>query len=181
MPRAARSRLAELPVRDEEAPSPPPSLDAIRLADFARCLYGSRRLRDGLFPPHLFGEPAWDILLDLFAAETEGKAVDVSSACVAAAVPQTTALRYVARLETAGLVRRTPVASDRRRSLLNLTPVGRATIESVLNALCGTWWTKATEPEGGPGQGDPPIPLVPTGRASNEAAGAGDSSPEPSR
>ena len=145
-PRASRA----VPLAAPEEDQAPPPLDAIRLAEFARCLYDSRRLRDGLFPPRLFGEPAWDILLDLYAADTEGEPVDVSSACVAAAVPQTTALRYIARLETAGLVARTRVASDRRRSLLSLTPAGRSTVESVLVALCGTWWTKASES----GEGD---------------------------
>lgn len=148
MARARASRTVRPAAAKEQEPSPqspPPPLDAIRLAEFARCLYESRRLRDGLFPPRLFGEPAWDILLDLYAAETEGDAIDVSSACVAAAVPQTTALRYIARLERAGLVLRTRVETDRRRSLLTLTENGRATIESVLVALCGTWWTKAGE------------------------------------
>ena len=139
MARAARSSAARLPDPDE-----PPRRDAMPLAEFARCLYVSRRLRDGLFPDGLFGEPAWDILLDLYAAEAEGKPVDVSSACVAAAVPQTTALRYIGRLEAAGLVRRAPVASDRRRSMLHLTEAGQATVESVLVALCGTWWTQAS-------------------------------------
>jgi DNA-binding MarR family transcriptional regulator len=151
MARARASRAVRLAAREEQAPSSPPPLDAIRLAEFARCLYGSRRLRDGLFPPRLFGEPAWDILLDLYAAETEGDAIDVSSACLAAAVPQTTALRYIARLETAGLVLRTRVETDRRRSLLTLTKSGRATVESVLVALCGTWWTKASESGEGKG------------------------------
>ena len=140
MARAQASPAVHLAAQEEERAPPP--LDAIRLAEFARCLYESRRLRDGLFPPRLFGEPAWDILLDLFAAETEGEPVDVSSACVAAAVPQTTALRYVSRLEAIGLVRRAAVATDRRRSKLHLTAVGRVTVESVLAELCDTWWTQ---------------------------------------
>jgi len=138
MARAAPAVAVRLPAPDAELrPAPLP------LAEFARCLYASRRLRDGLFPPGLFGEPAWDILLDLYAAEAEAKPVDVSSACVAAAVPQTTALRYVGHLEAIGLVQRRPVASDRRRSMLHLTAIGRATIESVLAELCGTWWDRS--------------------------------------
>jgi hypothetical protein len=40
----------------------------------------------------LFADPGWDILLDLYAARQEGKQVSVSSLCIAAAVPPTTAL-----------------------------------------------------------------------------------------
>lgn len=52
-----------------------------------------RRLRDRFFQHDLFAEPAWDILLDLKAASLEGQQVSVSSRCIAAAVPPTTALR----------------------------------------------------------------------------------------
>lgn len=153
MARAAAASAARRTTADEDARA-----ETLPLADFARCLYASRRLRDGLFPPGLFGEPAWDILLDLFAAEAEGKPVDVSSACVAAAVPQTTALRYVGRLEAIGLVRRRPVATDRRRSMLHLTAVGRVTVESVLAELCDTWWTQVAARSGVAGSAGAPGP-----------------------
>ena len=38
----------------------------------------------------LFGEPAWDILLDLYIANVENKPVSVSSACIGSAAPPTT-------------------------------------------------------------------------------------------
>ncbi len=44
----------------------------------------ARRLRDQFFERGLFEDPAWDMLLDLFAAELEQTQVSVSSLCIAA-------------------------------------------------------------------------------------------------
>ena len=49
-----------------------------------------------MFGEGLFADPAWDIMLDLFAARIEGKDITVSSAGIAACVPPTTALRWSA-------------------------------------------------------------------------------------
>jgi DNA-binding MarR family transcriptional regulator len=122
----ARLSLAELQVNDG---------DGAALADIAHSLYRSRRRRDGLFAAGLFGEPAWDILLDLFAADADGEEVTVSSACAAAAAPKTTALRYIGRLERIGLVERRPVPGDRRRALLSLSRAGRVRVGSILADL----------------------------------------------
>jgi DNA-binding MarR family transcriptional regulator len=87
----------------------------------ARLIYNKRRKRSRWFAEVDFGEPAWDILLDLYASEAEGKTVNVSSACIAAAVPPTTALRWLTSLEAEGWVQRTPNPDDRRTSTLRLT------------------------------------------------------------
>lgn len=42
----------------------------------------------------LFGEPAWDMIVDLFIAAEENKTVSVSSLCIDASVPMTTVLRW---------------------------------------------------------------------------------------
>ena len=67
------------------------------LAVAARRYLKLRRQRDELCPG-LFEDPAWDILLDLYAAKVEGGIIYVSSACIAASVPPTTALRMISRL-----------------------------------------------------------------------------------
>lgn len=81
-----------------------------------------RRLRDRFFVPGLFEDPAWDMLLDLFAAELENVRVSVSSLCIAAAVAPTTALRWIARMTEAGLFERVPDPADRRRAFMRLAP-----------------------------------------------------------
>ena len=81
----------------------------------------ARRLRDQFFGGGLFEDPAWDMLLDLLAAEIERAQVSVSSLCIAAAVAPTTALRWIARMTDAGLFERRPDPFDRRRAFMGLT------------------------------------------------------------
>lgn len=69
----------------------------------------------------LFEDPAWDMLLDLFAAELEGNRVSVSSLCIAAGVAPTTALRWIARMTDMGLFVRHPDPVDRRRAFMTLS------------------------------------------------------------
>ncbi len=100
----------------------------------ARSLYRDRRLRGDIFPcPRLFGEPAWDILLDLYIAQREGKTVSVTSACIGAAAPTTTALRYLNRLENLELVRRLGDPGDGRRALLRLSEKAIGLVERYLS------------------------------------------------
>ena len=80
----------------------------------------TRRRREKVFGSDLFGEPAWDILLELYAAEQLQEKISVSSLCYASAVPATTALRWIQRLEANGLVRRRDDPLDGRRSFLEL-------------------------------------------------------------
>jgi DNA-binding MarR family transcriptional regulator len=81
-----------------------------------------RRLRDQHFPPYLFADPAWDILLDLYAANLEGKSVSVSSLCIAAAVPPTTALRWITTMTEHGALVRKQDPQDARRVFIGLSP-----------------------------------------------------------
>ncbi len=84
----------------------------------------NRRLRHRYFDPALFADPAWDILLDLFAARIEGQQVSVSSLCIAAAVPPTTALRWVRQMTDNGLCRRIDDSLDKRRAFIALGDQG---------------------------------------------------------
>src|SRR3546814_13129641 len=65
------------------------------------------------------------MLLDLFAAECEGREVSVSSLCLAAGgcgTAPTTALRHISRLEKLRIVIRIPDPDDRRRCFMRLAP-----------------------------------------------------------
>lgn len=83
--------------------------------------YANRRQRQRFFPSELFGEPAWDLLLDLFKARLESKMITVTSACIAADVPLSTALRWIGVLEQQGLVERQRNVSDHRSTWVRLT------------------------------------------------------------
>lgn len=100
--------------------SGPGGSDAIAASDVRRAIR-SRRLRDQFLGEGLFEDPAWDMLLDLYAAELEGTRVSVSSLCIASAVAPTTALRWIARLTESGLLVRQPDPDDRRRAFMALS------------------------------------------------------------
>ncbi len=93
-----------------------------QLVAAARTYLGNRRGRNVLFPGGWFSDPAWDLLLDLYISELEGRQVAVSSACIATGVPTTTALRCINRLVRAGFLIRTVDPEDARRSIVTLEP-----------------------------------------------------------
>lgn len=102
----------------------------------ARKTYALRRKRVSLFgSADLFGEPAWDILLDLYIAAGEGKPVSVSSACIGSAAPATTGLRWLGVLADEGLVVRENDAEDHRRVLVRLTPAGQTAMDRFFDAV----------------------------------------------
>ena len=60
-------------------------------------------------------------MLDLYVAVRTGKRVSVSSACIAAAVPGTTALRWIYKLKDLGLVETETSGPDRRMIFVRLS------------------------------------------------------------
>ncbi|WP_267347255.1 winged helix DNA-binding protein [Sphingomonas sp. GM_Shp_2] len=103
-----------------------------------RAIIRRRRMRDALFPGNLFEDPAWDMLLDLYAARLEGRRVSVSSLCIAAAVAPTTALRWIGKLTEAGLFVREPDPADRRRAFMALSDAAAAKMHDYLAAANGS-------------------------------------------
>ena len=97
-----------------------PAREAVSAA-FVRNIIKRRRDRERYFPAELFGDPAWDMMLDLTAARLERRDVSVSSLCIAAAVPTTTALRWIRNLCDAGLFERNTDPDDARRGIITLS------------------------------------------------------------
>lgn len=62
------------------------------------------------------------MLLDLFIHEREGKALSISSLCVAAGIPMSSGLRLVQHMCNARLLRRIPDPQDGRRSFMRIEP-----------------------------------------------------------
>ncbi len=93
--------------------------------------YERRRRRTAIFGnAELFGEPAWDILLDLYIAFIQDKPVSVSSACIGSAAPPTTGLRWLGVLCDQGLTLREHDPNDQRRVLVRLTDRGVAAMDA---------------------------------------------------
>jgi predicted transcriptional regulator len=90
--------------------------------EIVRSVIRARRLRGRYFPEDLFADPAWDMMLDLLQAEISHLRVPVSSLCIAAAVPATTALRWLKTLVQEGLFVRRADPHDGRRVFVELAP-----------------------------------------------------------
>lgn len=87
----------------------------------ARRHYRIRRMRDQEFGPALFGEPAWDILLDLYIAASDPRLASVMSASMAASVPTQDIARWLILLEQHGLVERFSSGTDASRAIVTLS------------------------------------------------------------
>lgn len=114
---------------DERKPDPR------KLIKAARMLYQMRRIRERKLVSDLFGEPAWDMLLDLFIADLEGKRLQVTSVCIGAAVPSTTALRWIGVLLDHGLVQRENDPGDARRAYVTLSPLGQRKMVEIVDSF----------------------------------------------
>lgn len=110
---------------------PPVEISAAEI----RAVIRARRMRAQFFADELFADPAWDMLLDLFAAQLERRQVSVSSLCIAAAVPPTTALRWIGTLHEAGLFERQADPTDRRRAYIGLSVKGLEGMRSYASAV----------------------------------------------
>jgi hypothetical protein len=110
----------------QTAPAPAPAVapaaeGQLPDAKLVRRIIRQRQLRARFFDGDLFADPAWDMLLDLTAARIEGKQVSVTSLCIAAAVPPTTALRWIGQMVEADLFERVSDNVDRRRAFIALS------------------------------------------------------------
>src|SRR5207253_8038317 len=68
---------------DKSSPRP---LNSCEMARLVREIIRSRRKRERIFGGALFGEPVWDMLLELFSAELTERELSISSVCYASAV-----------------------------------------------------------------------------------------------
>jgi hypothetical protein len=82
----------------------------------------ARRQRDRCFPAGIFADPAWDMMLTLLHAELSHARVSVANLSSGAAVPATTALRWINSMVEKGLFVREADPHDGRRVFVELAP-----------------------------------------------------------
>ncbi|WP_260482181.1 MarR family transcriptional regulator [Sphingomicrobium flavum] len=139
------ARIAATLARMTDAPSPalglsapPPGGDIPDVsAEMVRGAIRARRMREEFFKAELFADPAWDMLLDLLAAEIAQHRVPVSSLCIAAAVPATTALRWMKTMTDEGIFLRRADPHDGRRVFIELAPQASVAMRRYFGALDG--------------------------------------------
>jgi winged helix DNA-binding protein len=83
-----------------------------------------RRHRQDCFPGTLFGDPTWDMLLQLYAAHLDSLRMSITRLTRSTALPATTVLRRLGLLEKGGLVVRAGDPFDARRVFVGLSPSG---------------------------------------------------------
>ncbi len=89
----------------------------------AKAMMRRRLLRQQLLgAPELFGDPAWEMLVDLFIRECERRPISVSALCVTPSIPMSSAVRLCQKLSDAGLILRIPDLYDGRRTFVRLSP-----------------------------------------------------------
>lgn len=94
--------------------------------DLARFILACNAQRDRLIPDHQWGEPSWDILLQVYVSQTEHSGFDRNRHTA-----DSTDRRYVDLLEQQGLLEKLPNSAD--KSLYGLTPPGRKALENWLD------------------------------------------------
>jgi len=109
-----------------------------------RRMLRQRQQRTRFFDAELFADPAWDMLLDLTAAQAEHKRVSVTSLCIASGVPPTTALRWISQMTRAGLFERVEDTLDRRRAFIALTERAADGMGRYFAAIGATMLTSAS-------------------------------------
>ncbi|HVM23426.1 MAG TPA: MarR family winged helix-turn-helix transcriptional regulator [Sphingomicrobium sp.] len=120
---ATLARLSAGPAAAPQTSEPSARGDAPVVAqETVRSIIRARRLRARYFSEELFADPAWDMLLDLLQAEIAQLRVPVSSLCIAAAVPATTALRWLKTMVDHDLFVRRADPHDGRRVFVELAP-----------------------------------------------------------
>jgi DNA-binding MarR family transcriptional regulator len=119
---ATLARLSNVPAQEVSELRKPVEGDVPDVpVESVRAVIRARRLRSRFFSEDLFADPAWDMLLDLLQAEIAQLRVPVSSLCIAAAVPATTALRWLKNMTDKGIFVRRADPHDGRRVFVELS------------------------------------------------------------
>lgn len=122
----------ELPRRSTNEPSP-----RDELLSRARAALHGRRIRTRHFNRVMFAEPAWDILLLLYLADSSEGRQTIGHLAELVETPLTTVLRWAGYLETEDLLERQDHPTDRRIVFIRLTDKGRNALDSYLDELPG--------------------------------------------
>jgi hypothetical protein len=92
-----------------------------------------RRAREEMFGSSLFAEPAWDVLLELFAASLGGRQISLGDVALAIKVPESTAARWTVALVEHGLISSVHDANAPGAAWLTLTERGFLKMKRLAN------------------------------------------------
>lgn len=109
----------------------------------AKALLSGRRRRGQCFKGVRFSDPSWDMILELYVAQTEGGTIAVSQLCTLSGGSTTTALRHIELLEALGYVQRASDPADRRRAYVTMLPRLQSAVEDWLDLQIAAFHIRA--------------------------------------
>ncbi|MEG3126136.1 hypothetical protein [Sphingomonas sp. GB1N7] len=95
-----------------------------------------RRDRQRLLPAELFSEPAWDLLLELFVADAEGRGLSGREVSQRSNVAAPVMARWLMHLVNIGLVIRDGSGAGDLDDLLTLSGKAMDRMEKVIQPAC---------------------------------------------
>jgi DNA-binding MarR family transcriptional regulator len=110
----------------------------------ARGLLKVRKARHKHLPGSAISEAGWGLLLALFSMDADAGSCPERKLAEIADVSRTTTLRWLQRLEKAGLVSKTVSPTDKRTVRVRLTEDGRKAIERCFDAAA--WGSRYSPP-----------------------------------
>ena len=106
------------------------STDAVPIA---RAILEDRKRRSQIFNPGMFGEPGWDLLLNLYVVDRDGPRLTIGKVTQLAGVSLSTSLRWLEYLKDQGLITREHHPTDARTAYVALTDKAREALGSYLS------------------------------------------------
>lgn len=110
-----------------------PLSDDCRKVRTAQWILSARRLRYAHFSGSLFGEPAWDLLLQVYVSDASGLSSTVAELQVQQEQPASTTLRWLNALEEQGLIRQKQLPTGSK--IVELTTNGHSALDAYLVAV----------------------------------------------
>ena len=123
---------AELDAIQQDLQSPQPIVDELRQV---RAYLAARASARRAFGEASFSDPAWDMLVQLYAHNLAQRRISLSALCAIARVPAATGQRWIRQLEDNGHVERTADPMDARKHRIQLTSSGRSKLQAYFQAL----------------------------------------------
>lgn len=91
------------------------------------------RARDAIFGANLFSDPAWDLLLELYAAKLGGRRMTLQDVALAIDIPESTTARWATVLKERQLVMTDIEYDDPHRHWMVLTPEGASRMKRLVD------------------------------------------------
>lgn len=127
-PPKARRRRADNGIDTE----PGELTEECRMVRIAQAILQLRRQRKDEFDESLFGEPAWEMLLELYVRDASGTVSTVAELLANSDASDSTAVRWLFHLDKLGFVTRRAHPLDAKTEFVDLTVEVKAALERHL-------------------------------------------------